>query len=165
MALTYEKLLGIPYKFKGRDTTGVDCLGLVWLYFRSKGIKFHDTDGLPMLEEIQPDYLRRVLTALDKLFRRLDESREKPREDDIVVMRLPGGYIHLGVMVDDKNMLHVLKDRPSALSPLRRFRSRIVAVYRLPSGLGTEFPGSTREPSQTSRDGPKLSQPRPSHPR
>lgn len=51
--------------------------------------------------------------------------------DDIVVMRFPGGYVHLGVMVDDRNMLHVLKGRPSCIVPLRRYRSRILAIYRL----------------------------------
>lgn len=125
--MSIDELLGIPFKFGGRDKNGVDCLGLVWLYFRSKRITFPDTDGLPMKEENQPDYLERVLKVLD----RIAVKASKPLADDIVVMRLPGGYTHLGVMVDDKNMLHVLKDRPSSIMPLRRFWPRVVAIYRL----------------------------------
>lgn len=126
-----KRFIGIPYKFTGRDLNGVDCLGLVVLYLRSKGFKIPDGDNLPMKEEVQPDYLERVLSGLDKIGQRLDLSNEEPKENDIVVMRLPHGYVHLGVMVDGQNMLHVLKDRPSGLSPLSRFRSRVVAIYRL----------------------------------
>lgn len=124
---TPKELTGIPYKFGGRDFEGVDCLGLVWLYFRRKGLEFPDSDGLPLEGEVHPDYLERVTRALDAIARPVSE----PKEDDIVVMRLPGGYVHLGVMVDDVRMLHVLKGRPSCVVPLRRFRSRIVSIYRL----------------------------------
>lgn len=126
-AFTLEKLVGIPYKFKGRGFDGVDCLGLVWLYFRSKGIPFPDGDGLPIEEESHPDYVKRALDALNRIARPVSN----PQADDIVVMRFPGGYVHLGVMIDEKNMLHVVKGQPSSITPLRRFRFRIVGIYRL----------------------------------
>jgi cell wall-associated NlpC family hydrolase len=121
-----NSFIGIPYKFRGRDKTGIDCLGLVWLYLKERGIFIPDTDGLPMVEEAQTDYLERVLRSLDKVAARVDT----PQSDDIVIMRLPGGYTHLGVMTDNYNMLHVLLDRPSALVPVRKYRSRIVAIFR-----------------------------------
>ncbi|MBE3519273.1 MAG: C40 family peptidase [Firmicutes bacterium] len=126
-AFALENLIGIPYKFKGRGFDGVDCLGLVWLYFRSKGISFPDGDGLPIEEEAGPDYLKRALDALNRIARPVSE----PQADDIVVMRFPGGYVHLGVMVDQRNMLHVVKGRPSSVTPLWKFRFRIVGIYRL----------------------------------
>ncbi len=121
-----NSFLGIPYKFRGRDKTGVDCLGLVWLYLREKGIFIPDDDGLPMISEAQGDYQERILRALDKVAERVIV----PQTDDIVVMRLPGGYTHMGVMVDNQNMLHVLLDRPSDLTPVRKYKHRIVAVFR-----------------------------------
>jgi len=124
-----RNLIGIPYKFKGRDFDGVDCLGLVWLYFRSKGIWFPDGDGLPIETEANPDYVRRAVDMLNRIARPVSEAQA----DDIVVMRFPGGYVHLGVMVDDRNMLHVVKGRPSSIAPLRKFRFRIVGIYRLVS--------------------------------
>jgi hypothetical protein len=36
----------------------------------------------------------------------------------------------MGVMVDDFNMLHVLKDRPSGLEPALKYGRRVVAVFR-----------------------------------
>jgi len=121
-----NSFIGIPYRFRGRDKTGIDCLGLVWLYLKERGIFIPDTDGLPMVEEVQTDYMERVLTSLDKVAARVDT----PQSDDIVVMKLPGGYTHLGVMADNHNMLHVLLDRPSALVPVRKYRSRIAAIFR-----------------------------------
>jgi len=121
-----EDLLGIPFKFRGRDRRGVDCLGLVWLYLRSKGIDIPDTDGLPMERDLQPDYLERAAQALS----RFCDNVPHPGSGDIVLMRLPGGYTHLGVMVDGENMLHVLKDKPSGLELLLKYRRRVVAVFR-----------------------------------
>ena len=112
--MNLDSFLGIPYKFKGRDRQGIDCLGLVWLYLREKGIFIPDDDGLPMLEEAQSDYLDRVLKALARA-----ERVAVPQADDIVVMRLPGGYTHMGVMADNQHMLHVLINRPSGLTPIR----------------------------------------------
>lgn len=128
--MSYEQFLGIPFKFRGRSRRGVDCLGLVWMYLRSRGFAFPDRDGLPMVQEAQRDYLSRAVAMLEKLGTQVDE----PQTDDIVLMRLPGGYTHLGVMVDDVNMLHVLKDRPSATEPIMKFRRRIVGIYRISPG-------------------------------
>lgn len=124
--MNLDSFLGIPYKFKGRDRQGIDCLGLVWLYLREKGIFIPDDDGLPMLEESQSDYLDRVLKALA----RAAEKVAVPQADDIVVMRLPGGYTHMGVMADNQHMLHVLINRPSGLTPIKRYKHHIVAIYR-----------------------------------
>lgn len=129
--MSYEEFIGIPFVFKGRDKRGVDCLGLVWAYLRSRGIRIPDTDGIPMQYDKQPDYLQRAMGALSSFCDRV----MSPEPNDIIVMRLPGGYTHLGVMVDQDNMLHVLKDRPSGLEPVLKYRRRVVAAFR-PRAIG-----------------------------
>ena len=124
--MSYAEFAGIPFRFLGRDRSGVDCLGLVWLYLRSKGIHIPDTDGLPMDKDLRPDYLERAIEGLSKMC----DSVAYPEPNDIILMRLPGGYTHLGVMVDDCHMLHVLKDRPSGLEPIMKYRRRVVAIFR-----------------------------------
>jgi len=96
------------------------------MYLRSKGIRIPDGDGLPMEEDLQPDYLERALDGLSGVC----ESVAYPQANDIILMNLPGGYTHLGVMVDEENMLHVLKDRPSGLEPIQKYRRRVVAIFR-----------------------------------
>lgn len=124
--MSCEQFCGIPFRFMGRDRSGADCLGLVWLYLRSKGIHIPDSDGLPMEEDVQPDYLERAIGGLSKVC----DSVAYPQENDIILLRLPGGYTHFGVMVDDSNMLHVLKNRPSGLEPVMKYRRRVVAIFR-----------------------------------
>lgn len=124
--MSYEEFTGIPFKFRGRDKRGVDCLGLVWLYLRSKGVHIPDADGLPMEEDLQPDYLERAMNGLS----RVCDSVAYPQENDIILLKLPGGYTHFGVMVDDSSMLHVLKDRPSGLEPVMKYRRRVVGIFR-----------------------------------
>lgn len=109
---------------QGQARDRLPWVGMVVL--EGKGVFIPDDDGLPMFEEAQSDYQERVLKALD----RVAERAEVPQADDIVVMRLPGGYTHMGVMVDSQNMLHVLLDRPSDLAPLKKYKHRIVAIYR-----------------------------------
>lgn len=124
--MSYQEFLGVPFKFKGRDRRGVDCLGLVWAYLRYKGIHIPDTDGLPMKRDRQADYVKRAIDGLLKCC----DSVESPQPNDIILMRLPGGYTHMGVMVDQDNMLHVLKDRPSGVEPVLKYRRRVVAIFR-----------------------------------
>lgn len=124
--MTHEEFTGIPFLFRGRDKTGVDCLGLVSLYLRSRGLYIPDDDGLPMEHDRQPDFMDRIIDALPKYC----DQVEDVQPNDIILMRLPGGYTHMGVMVDDFNMLHVLKDRPSGLEPVLKYGRRVVAVFR-----------------------------------
>ena len=42
-----RQFLGIPYRHGGRDRKGLDCLGLVHLFYRELGIKVPDNDGQP----------------------------------------------------------------------------------------------------------------------
>ncbi len=124
--MPYREFLNIPFKFRGRDKRGTDCLGLMWMYLKARGYVIPDRDGLPMLHDNQEDYLERAIQGLQKI----GEQVSVPQEDDIVLMRLPGGYTHIGVMVDSDHMLHVLKDRPSGVEPIMKYRRRIVAVFR-----------------------------------
>lgn len=124
--MTYKDFIGIPFKFRGRGKEGVDCLGLIHLYLKARGYCVPDGDGLPMTADRQPDYMERAMEALSRCCDQVEEIHP----DDILLMRLPGGYTHMGVMVDDFNMLHVLKDRPSGLEPALKYARRVVAVFR-----------------------------------
>lgn len=128
IGLDMSEFLGIPWRLNGRDGTGADCLGLVVMYLQAQGVDIPDGDGLPVTENWREDSPRRALQWLSRHATRVDS----PAAHDIVLFRIPtGGGIHLGVMVDSERVLHVLEDRPSMLTPLRRMQRWIMGVYRL----------------------------------
>ena len=45
--MQYEEYIGLPYTFNGSDENGVDCLGLVRMFYRKHGWIDID-DGLPI---------------------------------------------------------------------------------------------------------------------
>ena len=53
---TARQFLGIPYRHGGRDRKGLDCLGLVHLFYQELGIKIPDTDGRPYA----PDWYKKI---------------------------------------------------------------------------------------------------------
>ncbi|MGE5599468.1 MAG: NlpC/P60 family protein [Bacteroidota bacterium] len=122
-----QDFLGIPYRLTGRDRSGADCAGLVLMYLRSLGYRPPDGDGKPVTADWRNGAEERMRAWLSRYAQPVD----RPQEGDIVLFRLPRGTMHLGVMVDDKNFLHVMEDRDSMLTPLRLARRRLAGLYRL----------------------------------
>jgi len=125
--MAIEEFLGIPYQLNGRDRSGTDCLGLVIQYLWSIGRTPPDGDGQPIDADWRREAEPRIMAWLSQHTHRVTV----PAPGDIAVFRLPGGTMHLGVMADAATILHILEDRPSMLTSLRRVGRRLVGVYRL----------------------------------
>ena len=96
------------------------------MYLRSLGMNPPEGDGRP----IGPDWRKDAESRIAAWMARHAEQVSVPSAGNIVVFYLPRGTMHLGVMVDGENVLHILEDQPSMLTPLRRCRRRAV-FYRL----------------------------------
>lgn len=96
------------------------------MYLRSIGLDPPDGDGRPIDADWRRDAESRISAWLSQHARPVNQ----PAAGDIAVFRLRGGTMHLGVMADGQNMLHILEDRPSMLSPLSRCH-HLVGLYRL----------------------------------
>lgn len=102
----YNKYKNIPFKEKGRDENGVDCWGLVFLIYKNElGIEL-------------PDYLFDYDTTdqravLSKLIEEEKSSKwetvETPKEFDVVVLRMRGVPMHVGVVTKKNYMIHCAK--------------------------------------------------------
>ena len=125
--MAVSDFLGIPYRLNGRDRSGTDCLGLVLMYLCSLGMKPPYGDGLP----IDADWRQKAETRLTSWFSRHARAVPTPAQGDVALFRTRDGTMHLGVMVDGESVLHILEDRASMLTPLRRLRRMLVGVYRL----------------------------------
>ena len=118
-----NKYIGIPYKDGGRETDGLDCWGLVRLVYKNEyGIE---------LPSFKNEYIISDRQRVNELFNQYRESwtvEENPKEGDVVLLRLLGEEAHVGVLVNDKQFLHVNHKTPAAVENLSsiKWRDRVV---------------------------------------
>lgn len=126
--------IGLPYKDGGRDRKGIDCWGLVCLVHLEEAkielpsygwISAENLLGIArqMKKDVQMDPWRDVAAAPRRRF-------------DVVVMRTLAEVsrvpVHVGIMLNDKMMLHTVKPVDSHQLPLNHpsVRTRIIGYYR-----------------------------------
>lgn len=122
--------IGLAFKEHGRNRDGLDCWGLVRLVLAEQ-FDFH-------VPSYASDYTRTSDSdAISRLISReaLDwRSIAKGDEclGDVIVMRMRGQPMHVGLVAGDGQMLHVECGVNSALERYTgpRWASRIEAIYR-----------------------------------
>lgn len=123
-----DDLIGLPYQTHGRSDQGVDCLGLVILFYRKQGFSFPDYLGLYQdtrnFEEIDKHINDNKATL---------EQVSAPRFGDVVLMRIGKFACHLGIFINDCTFLHAHDGRESAIDRLDSYawKNRIVGYFRL----------------------------------
>lgn len=121
-----SKYVGLPYRDKGRTFSGVDCWGLVQLIMRQeRGIE------LPSYGEISAHELVKVTRTIK------DQSKAepwhpvtKPRAFDVAIMR--GCPLHVGVMFDENNILHIEEKIAAVFLPISHpaISFRLIGFFR-----------------------------------
>ncbi|MFW5855734.1 MAG: C40 family peptidase [Bacillota bacterium] len=115
-----ESLLGIPYELNGRDENGLDCWGLVYMFFKQLGIKLPEDDGGFVDEnwyKKDPDRYKRGLSTL---------GREVGDCHNLKVLDIPYFTLyrevvtHSGVMVNDEEFIHVLNGRKVEFASMKK---------------------------------------------
>jgi hypothetical protein len=125
--------LTIPFKDNGRDHSGCDCWGLVRLVLAEQ----FEMSFLPSYADTYASTLD--LQAMAKVIDLVQDEweeieRNKIQAGDVVLMRQRGLPIHLGIIVDPKNVL-TLHTSPQTGPVLERMESmlwsrRVLGVYR-----------------------------------
>lgn len=107
-----SKYVGLPYIDRGRTFAGVDCWGLVYLIMRrEKGIE------LPSYGDISAHELIKVTrTIRDKSGAEPWHPVNEPRAFDVALMR--GSPLHVGLMYDDRNILHIEEKISAVFMPI-----------------------------------------------
>lgn len=128
-----SEYLRIPYRSCGRDRSGLDCYGLLVLFYREKlGIE------LPTFAGAYSDAAeRREVAALlgDESLRSRWVSVIHPAPGDGVLLRVRGpDPTHVGIYLGDKRMLHV--QRGSSVCVIRldgNWKRRVLGYFRCTS--------------------------------
>lgn len=120
--------LGIPYRHGGRTKDGLDCLGLVYLFYQQLGVRIPDGDGTPYPADWYKKDAGRLQRGIETLGNPVSLSDLKPL--DLVYFKIGGLISHLGVVVKPGKFIHVMKDRKVEVSPLNLFWRRYLAGAR-----------------------------------
>jgi len=80
-------LVGIPYAPHGRDESGLDCFGLIWLIAQSKGTPIND------------QWYKGFDPSLMKLAEEMDVERIDELQPGCVVEMVKDGRLHLGYAI------------------------------------------------------------------
>lgn len=128
-----ERLQEIPYVEGGRDLSGCDCWGLVILYY-SHVYGF----DMPKFEDIyyrsSVDYETTVESIeIEKNKLGIFEEQITPEQGDIVLINARGRPLHMGIVLDNTDMVHTDKRHGVVIESYKgaKWVNRIVGFYRL----------------------------------
>jgi cell wall-associated NlpC family hydrolase len=130
--MNIQAYIKLPYKDKGRGLDGVDCWGLVRLVYKDElGVDLPDhCDGYQSAEVVEG---AAKMVSEEKAHWQEVDSREVT-EGDVIVLRLAGHPVHLGVVIDSgrKLMLHVMKGSNSVVEKYTNliWRHRVDGFFR-----------------------------------
>jgi len=87
-------LIGLPYKVHGRDESGLDCFGLIWLIALRNKTPIKD----PAYKGFDP--------SLSKLANYIGLKQTDEFETGSVLEIEKDGRLHLGYAIDNERMIH-----------------------------------------------------------
>lgn len=109
------KYLGIPFLHKGRDHNGIDCYGLIVLfYWQEFGIKIPDYS-------YDKDWYKHDFDYIQKEYQKYGKKINDPEAYCVIGLRMPGRAIehHLGIMLPDfDSFLHSQLNKPTCVNRL-----------------------------------------------
>jgi sulfur carrier protein ThiS len=111
--MNYEKYIGIPYAEKGRNTTGLDCYGLVRLIYKEE-FKIDLPSFTTEYTQNDTDRIAELIAQYKEGWEQLDE----PQEGSIVLFRIRGSESHVGVVVSPTHFIHVRENQDCVIEVL-----------------------------------------------
>ncbi len=120
----------VPYVDNGRGEKGVDCWGLACLFYQKElNIALPSYSG----EYSSAEEKREVSTLINQHRGSwIQVPCGEERFGDIVILRLQGYPLHIGIVLDEKKMLHTLKGCGTTIESYesRIWKNRIFGFVR-----------------------------------
>jgi cell wall-associated NlpC family hydrolase len=99
-------LVGVPYKVHGRDASGLDCFGLIWLLAKRNGTPIKD----PEYKGFDPSLVKLAdYVGLEK------------NESGCVLEIEKGNRLHLGYAIDKERMIHCTHNEGVIVENIRSY--------------------------------------------
>ena len=128
-----DRIMDMPFVARGRDYEGGDCWAVVWLLWRDvlgRDLPAYDTG----YSSAGASAVDRSLVGRIMLRERVKwELTEEPSLGDVVLLRCSGRACHVGVMIDDRQFLHIEDRRGATVERLTSpiWQRRCEGIYRL----------------------------------
>lgn len=119
----------MPFKDNGSDLSGCNCWNLVRIVLEREagvsGLKTYDAVSAADVENATA-----TIAAESAMPTWLGIERTEARRFDCVILR--GTPLHIGVLLNNSDLLHIWRRTDSVIMPLdhARLRNRIVGFYR-----------------------------------
>lgn len=123
--------LEVPYKDKGRDRQGIDCLGVLTMAAKDAGLSDFDTTEYPR-RPVPRDFLRGMKKHLDRI------QKRDAGHGDILVFVEPKHPCHIGILdVDPRGIMYVIHAYAPARKVIREAMTderwgRALMAFRIP---------------------------------
>lgn len=125
------RYIGLPFKLHGRDRSGLDCWGLVRLVMAEQFGKALPSYSSKYERETQEVVLGDLITQEAELFWQPVPSGQEA-VGDVIVLRMRGRPMHVGIVIGDRHMLHIERGIDSCIEKYNgiRWMHRIFGFYR-----------------------------------
>lgn len=131
--MNFSKYIGIPFKDKGRTYEGLDCWGLLCLIFKEQfNIEIPTfLDEYPTATNFVE--VGKLIEDNINIWIKIEQNTRKV--GDVVLLRLFGYPVHVGILVDRQRMIHVFRGTDTCLQKIYGmiWKKRICGIYRHPN--------------------------------
>jgi hypothetical protein len=122
----YDKYIGIPYLENGRSTSGLDCWGLVRLFYKQE----FNIELPSYVEEYSGSYDPKLPETIENY----KDSWTKtcaPKLGDVCLFNMLGEPTHVGIYLGENKFLHARQDQASVIESTQRpiWRNRLEGIY------------------------------------
>jgi|SRR5579871_1740768 len=129
--IDWARYIGIPYKYLGRDHSGCDCYGTVYLILREQfglDVPSYTENRSPKENRIESASI--INGEIKTCWRKVDPGAESP--GDVVLFRLHNLPLHCGVVMGDGRFIHNLAGCNSVVESYVNIKwaSRVLGFYR-----------------------------------
>ena len=125
--MNYNKYIGLPYTSNGRDESGIDCWGLVRLFYKQEyGIE------LPSYtEEYSGAYDTRILEMMDQ-YKNNWSQVQTPEIGSVIVFNILGEPFHVGIYIGGDKFIHARDGMDSVVESVNspKWSKRIEGYYK-----------------------------------
>lgn len=119
--------LGLEYEDFGRGPDKYDCLGLLIQIYKDHGI------DIPDYAYKSPKDITHNQFIFDSQWETGDwEKVDNPKIGDVVMFKVAGHVVHIGIMVDQNSFIHAHESCGVAIDDINsiRWKNRLYGFYR-----------------------------------